>query len=110
MPATRTAGSNVGANSGSACRRRRRSWESQRSRRNGKRDNGNTYGGGKTSHLQWRSRKSGRIRECMQTIHKNEDGRNVSSRTDILDLVTHIGRVSRYLERERDGGVRSRRN
>jgi len=50
MPATEIAGSNAGANPGPTCSRRRRNRGS---------DSRTTCRGSKTSHLQWRSRKSG---------------------------------------------------
>ncbi len=34
----------------------------------------------------------------MQAIYKNEDERGGSRRTDPIDLVICIGRISRYLE------------
>ena len=52
--------------------------------------------------------KVGGICECMQVIHKNEDGRSKGSGTSVLDPVTCARRVSRHMERECHEGIGDR--
>ena len=41
----------------------------------------------------------------MQTIFEDEDERGDGRRVGVLDFVTCVGRISRYLERECNGGT-----
>jgi len=36
----------------------------------------------------------------MQTIYKNKNKKSCNGRTDLIDIVIYIGRLSRYVERE----------
>ena len=71
---------------------------------------GISHGNGKTSHFQWRSRKSEGFCYSIQILFEDEDEGRDSRRVSNMGSFIRTRRISGYMERERDGGVRSRRN
>ena len=77
-------------------------------RRNSRIQSGVSHGNGKTSHFQWRSRKSGEFHNSMQIIFEDKDeGRN-NRRTSNMGPFVCTRIVSGYMEGEHNGGVRGR--
>jgi len=44
----------------------------------------------------------------MQTIYQNEDERNNSGKTDLVDIIICVERVSRYMKEKYTKGLRKR--